>query len=103
MHSRMALMHPRYWPSWIAVGIVWLIGRLPYRALIAIGRVLGAVTGQLRGERRQVAQRNLQLCFPELDDSCRAALLRATLRDLGLMFVEFALAWSGSERRLAAV
>jgi KDO2-lipid IV(A) lauroyltransferase len=103
MHSHMALMHPRYWPSWIAVGIVWLIGRLPYRALIAIGRVLGAVTGQLRGERRQVAQRNLQLCFPELDDSGRAALLRATLRDLGLMFVEFALAWFGSERSIAAV
>jgi len=96
-------MHPRHWLSWIAVGVVWAIGQLPYRALLGFGRALGMLTGQLRGERRHVAQRNLELCFPALDDAARAALLRASLRDLGLMFVEFALAWFASERRIAAI
>ena len=96
-------VHPRYWLSWIAVGVVWAIGQLPYRALLGFGRALGMLTGQLRGERRHVAQRNLELCFPALDDAARAALLRASLRDLGLMFVEFALAWFASERRIAAI
>jgi len=101
--NRASLLSPRHWLSWLGLGIVWLIGRLPYRASRALGRALGAVTAHLPGERRHVASRNLKLCFPELDDAALAALLRATLRDLGMMFVEFAFAWFASERALARV
>ncbi|MDR3386300.1 MAG: LpxL/LpxP family Kdo(2)-lipid IV(A) lauroyl/palmitoleoyl acyltransferase [Rudaea sp.] len=101
--TRPRLMHPRYWPSWIGLGVIWLVARLPFRALLALGRGLGLLTRLLPGERRHVAQRNLQLCFPELDDAARARLLRATLADLGMMLVEFALSWMGSERGMAAV
>jgi len=100
---RNALARPRHWLSWLGLGIVWTIGQLPYRALMALGRALGALTVHLPGERREVARRNIEICFPELDAAARAALLRATLRDLGAMFVEFALAWFGSARALAAV
>ena len=97
------LLWPRHWLSWLGLGVVWLIGRLPFGMLRALGRALGSLSVHLPGERRHVAQRNLQLCFPELDDAARAQLLRATLRDLGMMFVEFAFAWFGSERALAQV
>jgi KDO2-lipid IV(A) lauroyltransferase len=43
------------------------------------------------------------MCFPELSDAERAALLRRNLADLGLMFVEFAFAWFGSDRAIARV
>ena len=98
-----SLWLPRHWLSWAGLGIVWLVGQLPYGALFALGRALGALTVHLPGERRRVARRNLELCFPQLDDGARAALLRATLRDLGMMFVEFAFAWFASERALARV
>ena len=98
-----SLLSPRHWLSWLGLGIVWLVGQLPYRALMALGRALGALTRHLPGERRHVAQRNLELCMPHLSADEKAALLRATLRDLGCMFVEFALAWFGSDRALAAV
>jgi KDO2-lipid IV(A) lauroyltransferase len=97
------LLWPRHWLSWLGLGIVWLIGQLPYRALLALGRALGTLTARLPGERRHVAQRNLELCMPQLTADERAALLHASLRDLGLMFVEFALAWFSSDRALAAV
>ena len=97
------LLHPRHWLSWIALGIVRGIARLPYRALTGLGKAIGALTVHLPGERRRVARRNLDICFPDFDAAARDALLRATLRDLGAMFVEFALAWFGSERALAAV
>ena len=98
-----SLWHPRFWLSWIGLGVVWLGARLPYRALLALGRALGALTNHLPGERRRVAQRNIELCFPELDVVQRAGLVRDSLRDLGLLFVEFAFAWFGSARALAAV
>jgi Kdo2-lipid IVA lauroyltransferase/acyltransferase len=97
------LLSPRYWLSWLGLGVVWLIGQLPYRALLTLGRALGTLTVHLPGERRHVAQRNLELCLPQLSPAERNDLLRAALRDLGLMFVEFALAWFGSERAIAAV
>jgi Kdo2-lipid IVA lauroyltransferase/acyltransferase len=99
--TRASLLWPTHWLSWLGLGIVWLIGRLPYRALLALGRALGALTVRLPGERRQVARRNLDLCMPQLSVDQRAALLRAALRDLGYLFVEFALAWFGTDRALA--
>ena len=100
---RAALLAPRLWPAWLGLGLIWLIARLPFRPLYALGRLFGALTVHLRGERRLVAQRNLELCLPELDTTARACLLRATLADLGMMFSEFALAWMGSDRAIARV
>ncbi len=100
-HNR--LLHPRYWPAWLGLGAIWLLARLPYRVLLGVGHGIGTLTAHLPGERRRVAERNLQLCFPQLSDGERTSLLRATLADLGLMLVEFALAWMGSDRAIASV
>jgi KDO2-lipid IV(A) lauroyltransferase len=100
---RYALLSPANWPAWIGLGIIWLIARLPYRALLALGRLLGTATAHLPGERRHVAQRNLELCFPQLAAAERARLLRASLADLGFMLVEFAQAWMASDRSIACV
>jgi len=99
----MSLLHPRHWPSWLGLGVIWLIARLPFRGLIVLGRALGSLTRLLPGERRHVARRNIELCFPELGAVARAHLLRDSLADLGLMLVEFAFAWFGSARAIARV
>jgi Kdo2-lipid IVA lauroyltransferase/acyltransferase len=98
-----SLTAPRYWLSWLGIGVIWLIAQLPYRALYWLGRGVGLVTALLPGERRHVARRNLEICLPQWTDAERAALLHASLSDLGLMLVEFALAWKGSDRALAHV
>ncbi|MBS0488163.1 MAG: LpxL/LpxP family Kdo(2)-lipid IV(A) lauroyl/palmitoleoyl acyltransferase [Proteobacteria bacterium] len=95
------LSSPRHWPSWIGLGVVRLIAKLPYRALRLLGRGLGMLTAYLPGARRRVAQCNLELCFPGLSDAERAQLLRRNLADLGCMLVEFAFAWFGSDRAIA--
>jgi Kdo2-lipid IVA lauroyltransferase/acyltransferase len=97
------LLAPRYWPSWLGIGVIWLIARLPYRALYLLGRTVGLLTSLLPGERCFVARRNLQICMPQLDAYAREKLLRASLRDLGLMLVEFACAWMASARTLARI
>jgi len=99
----MHLLAPRYWLSWIGLGVVRLVGGLPLAMQRALGRALGVLTARLPGERRCVAACNIELCFPELNPAQRALLLRAALRDLGMLLVEFALAWFGSARALARV
>ncbi|KZC43783.1 lipid A biosynthesis lauroyl acyltransferase [Rhodanobacter sp. FW510-R12] len=98
-----SLLAPRHWPAWLGAGVIWLIARLPQRALMWLGRRLGALVRLVPSERRRIAAANIALCFPELDAAARAALVDANLRDIGLMLVEFALGWMGSERRMAAI
>lgn len=98
-----SLLAPRHWPAWLGVAAIWLIARLPQRALMWLGRRLGALVPRIPSERRHIASANIALCFPELDDAAQAALVEANLRDIGLMLVEFALGWMGSDRRMAAI
>jgi Kdo2-lipid IVA lauroyltransferase/acyltransferase len=97
------LLAPRHWPAWLGVGVIWLIARLPYPALRAVGRALGAVIQRVPSARRHIAETNIALCFPALDAAGRAALVDAHLRDIGQMLVEFALGWMGSDRAIARV
>ncbi|GGY34969.1 lipid A biosynthesis lauroyltransferase [Rhodanobacter panaciterrae] len=98
-----SLLAPRQWPAWLGVAVVWLIARLPQAALMWLGRRLGALVLRIPSARRHIAETNIALCFPELDARDRAALVDANLRDIGLMMVEFALGWLGSDRRMAEI
>lgn len=98
-----SLLAPRHWPAWLGVAAIWLIARLPQRALMGLGRRLGALVPRIPSERRRIAAANIALCFPELDAAAQEALVETNLRDIGLMLVEFALGWMGSDRRMAAI
>ncbi len=98
-----SLLSPRHWPAWLGVAVIWLIARLPQGALLWLGRRLGGLVLRLPSARRQIAHANIALCFPELDATERQALVDANLRDIGLMLVEFALGWMGSDRRMASI
>lgn len=105
MHSRLPLrlLAPWHWPSWLALGLIWLLARLPWRTALAGGAALGPVLLVLMRSRRRIAQRNLALCFPELTASERALLLREHFRDLGCMAAEFTLSWMASPTRFATL
>ncbi len=60
------LLHPRYWLTWFAMGLWWLVTLLPLRVLLAIGRAVGHLMYQAGGARRRIVERNIELCFPEL-------------------------------------
>ena len=98
-----SLLHPRHWPAWLGLAAVWLIARLPFGALLMLGRIAGVLVTPLLQARRRVAAVNLALCFSGLDEPARAALLRSNLRNTGLMLVEFALGWMGSAGSIARV
>jgi KDO2-lipid IV(A) lauroyltransferase len=101
---RPALLAPRHWPTWVGLGAIWLVARIPYQALLGIGRFMGWLAARLIGrDRRGTAERNIALCFPEQTDAERARLLEENLRDSGIMLIEFALAWMGSSRAIANI
>lgn len=87
---------PRHWPGWIGVGIGCLAGRLAWPLQRALGGALGRLAYFFARSRRRAARINLALCFPDLDEAARKALLREHFAALGVGAFEFARAWWGS-------
>ncbi|KNX79081.1 lipid A biosynthesis lauroyl acyltransferase [Pseudomonas sp. 250J] len=98
---RSSFLHPRFWGLWLGLGLLWLVAQLPYRALLGLGRALGAVMYRVAGERRRIAARNLELCFPELSGDERQHLLKENFASTGIAFFEMAMSWWWPQARLA--
>lgn len=98
---RAAFLHPRFWLLWLGLGLLWLVVQLPYKALLKLGRALGALMLLGARSRRQIAARNLELCFPELSAGERAHLLRENFASSGIAFFEMAMSWWWPRARLA--
>jgi len=91
---------PRYWPIWLGIGLIRLTSYLPYRWQTAIGTRFGHLCYHLASKRRQIAQVNLQLCFPELTAEQRQTLLRKHFEALGMLPIEMGICWWGTPQRL---
>lgn len=87
---------PRTWLHWTGIGVATLLARLPWPMQRVLGRGLGRLLRIGWHGRREIAERNLALCFPELDPAARARLLHAHFDALGIGLFEFARAWWGS-------
>lgn len=96
-----ALLHPRYWPMWFGLGLLWLTIRLPYRVLLGLGRLVGWGMYHLMGERREIARINLELCFPQWSQAERDRVLRENFASNGIALFEMAMAWWWPPQRLA--
>ena len=61
---------------------------LPYPAMMWLGQQLGALMFAMKGYRYQVAEINLKLCFPDMDEGARHQLLRDNFTNYGIAFFE---------------
>ena len=93
-------MSPRYWPSWIGIGILRIVEFLPYRSIMVVGQGLGFLARGLVPKYRRIARRNLELCFPALTKQQRDKLLRQQFSALGRAVCESAMSWWSSAERI---
>ena len=77
----------------LVVGFLRLFALLPWRAVQALGNAIGWLMWKLPNRSREVARINLDRCFPELANTERERLLRASLQQIGKTFTESACAW----------
>jgi Kdo2-lipid IVA lauroyltransferase/acyltransferase len=90
----------RHWPTWLLLGAMHVVARLPLRGQLRVGRGVGWLLRQLKRRQHRVARRNLELCFPELDAAARQALLERHFEAIGMSFVEMGIGWFTPIERL---
>jgi len=91
---------PRYWLLWIGLGLLRLLVMLPFRIQWQIGRRIGRLMMILVPKRRRIAEINLRLCFPELDEAELHRLLRAHGESIGFSVFEIGFALWASQTRI---
>ncbi len=94
------LLAPRYWGVWILLGTLRLLVFLPFRAQLALGRVLGSLLRHLPVRYVHIAQTNIDMCLAERPPRERAQILVRHFHSLGISALEIALAWWGEGARI---
>ncbi|WP_085317683.1 LpxL/LpxP family acyltransferase [Derxia lacustris] len=82
------------------IGFIAALRFVPYPLLRAFGEALGSLLWQVARSRRRVVLRNLELCFPELDEAERRKLGREHVRRLARSVVDRAIPFFASAERV---
>ncbi|MCW8905844.1 MAG: LpxL/LpxP family Kdo(2)-lipid IV(A) lauroyl/palmitoleoyl acyltransferase [Sedimenticola sp.] len=90
-------MHPRFWPTWLGLGILRLLCLLPYPQQLKAGRSLGRLARRLLKRRAHIAATNIRLCFPKLTPAQQEQLLQDHFEAIGMGLFEAALSWWGDD------
>ncbi len=77
-------LHPRYWPTWLSIALLWLLAWLPVRVRDAVAGAFAPVLVRLAKKQCYIARTNIRLCFPELPDHDVEQMLLDSIRT-GLM------------------
>jgi KDO2-lipid IV(A) lauroyltransferase len=91
---------PKYWITWVGLGVMRAVERLPYPAQTQVGNAIGWVLRHLPLSYLRIARRNIALCLPELSVPQREELLVRHCRSLGVALCETANTWWSSDSRL---
>jgi len=95
-----ALLHPRYWPTWIAVGAVSLAAFVPRIVRDGIAAAIGELRYHANARRRDTVALNLRYCFPGWTEARRRAVARAHFRAYARSAADHAVLWWDLRRRV---
>lgn len=98
--SPRAPWHPREWPGYLLLALLWTLAHLPGRIVWLLAAVFGALAYALAARPRRIALTNVALCFPALQAPARRALVRAHFRFVAESTLSLGLAFCASRARL---
>ncbi|MBT5601147.1 MAG: LpxL/LpxP family Kdo(2)-lipid IV(A) lauroyl/palmitoleoyl acyltransferase [Gammaproteobacteria bacterium] len=93
------LKHPRYWLTWLLLGLAWLTTQLPQRGRLSAGTLVGIIGYRVAKRRRNITRINLQLCFPELNEAELKQRVKQVFRSTGIGLIETATVWLTNPNR----
>ncbi|EAR62855.1 LpxL/LpxP family Kdo(2)-lipid IV(A) lauroyl/palmitoleoyl acyltransferase [Neptuniibacter caesariensis] len=100
MDKTNSFLSPKYWPTWLGIGLLRLIALLPFKAGLAVGRMIGTILYYLIAKRRRVTEVNAALCFPDLSDEQREHFVKDVFKNNGIGIIETAWSYWGNHKSL---
>ena len=94
---------PRWWPAWIAAGIIRAVSALPLAAVRPLAAVLGRLAFGLALRDRKTTLINLRLAYPTLSPSEVRRRAIGHFESLAYSLWETGLVWYGTAERLRKI
>lgn len=88
-----SFLQPKYWLTWFGIGLLYILVLLPYPVIYWLGTRLGRFSKVFLKKRVQIAERNLELCFPQMPKDERNALINKNFESVGMGLFETGMAW----------
>lgn len=85
---------------YLLTGLVFLISLIPSAGLVMLSRPLGWLVWGLSKTRRGTTLKNLEACYPNLNEAGRLQLARQSMRHFVLSILEVGLSWNWSLPRV---
>lgn len=82
------------------VACVWLLSWLPFKAISALGWLVGHLIASIPSSRRHIGRVNLRRCLPDWTEADRTRLLRRHFVAMVQMLLEYGYCWFASPERL---
>lgn len=96
---KLSYLHPKYWGTWLVIGVLFSFSLLPFAFHAPIGKLLGRLSKLILPKRAAIAKVNLQKCFPTWSNEQVEATLNAHFDNLGRAVLDTATAWFYSDKR----
>jgi len=86
-------LKPKYWGVWVSIIFLWLFIFLPGPLLDGLANKLGDLIRNINKKRRRIARKNIDLCFPELNDEEKKELIRQNFRHQARSILYYGIIW----------
>ena len=95
-----AFLKPVYWPSWLSILLLFILFLLPDKLTDWLANLLGDLARIINKKRKHIAEINIQLCFPGLDNEKKAELIKRNFRAQIRSVLHYGLIWWSSRKTL---
>ena len=93
-----AMLSPRYFLTWLGMGLLYLTSLLPIQLQLFLGQLLGLILYASGTHRKKIVEVNLKLCFPNITEGTRKEMVKEVFKDMGKGLVETGIAWWRSDK-----
>ena len=91
--SLKTFLHPRYWYAWPVLALMLIMSWMPGRVLWILGNGLGAILSLFPTPSHRFAERNIELCFPDMNPAERRKLVQGHFRICGFALLSLSVTW----------
>ena len=91
-------IHPKYWINWVAIILLSIVCLFPRKSRTAFGSIIGLLAFVFAKRRKEIVEKNLRVCFPDLTDTEIKKKMVRNFKSSGTAILETFEAWVFPER-----
>ena len=95
------LRHFRYWPTWMLLGLFFLISKLPLNWQDNLAKKLSRLLAKYNKKRFHVVRNNLALCYPDKNENELNEMVARHFEFLLMGLMHYGVLWWASDQRLS--